>query len=241
LRKISEGKQIFVATHSPVFVDKAFLKDTWFVMLEKKQTKVKRVETDDLKEILLDLGVMPSDFFLSNKILFVEGLTEKYILPMIGEKTDVDFTDVTIIPTNGKCNGKYHLEIWAEAAKNTNLPIYFLLDADAEKEIKKLEKKELIDKDYCHLLAKEFEDYYPKHVLKAVISEMIGENKEEGAEGKKKELDLEDPTVEKIDNLLGRKDWKVEVGLKIATQITSEQIRENMDEIIRFLRKVVGS
>jgi len=234
LRKISKERQIFIATHSSVFVDKAFLKDTWFVTLEKKQTKAKRVETEDLKAILLDLGVMPSDFFLSNRILFVEGLTEKNVLPIIGEQAGIDLTDVTIIPTHGKGKGKYHLGIWIDAAKNTNLPIFLLLDRDAEKEIRKLE----LDKDYYHLLEKEFEDYYSKDVLKDVVSEMIKKSKEKEIAEKEKELELKEPVVEKINELLKRKDWKVEVGLKVVTKMTPEQIKEEMDEIVRFLRKV---
>jgi hypothetical protein len=238
LRKISQERQIFVATHSSVFVDKAFLKDTWFVTLEKKQTKAKKVETEDLKAILHDLGVMPSDFFLSNKILFVEGLTEKNVLPLISERAGIDLTDVTIIPTHGKGKGKYHLEVWIDAAKNTNLPIFFLLDGDAEKEIKNLEKKNLIDKDEYHILVKEFEDYYSKDILKSVVLEMTKEAKEEKGAEKEKELELKEPVTDQIDNLLKRKDWKVEVGLKVATAMTPEQIREDMDEITRFLRKI---
>jgi len=237
LRKMSQERQIFIATHSSVFVDKAFLKDTWYVTLEKKQTKAKRVETEDLKAILLDLGVMPSDFFLSNKILFVEGLTEKNVLPFISEKVGIDLTDVTIIPTHGKGKGKYHLEVWIDAARNINLPVFFLLDGDAEKEIKKLEKKDLIDKDNYHLLMKEFEDYYSKDVLKSVVSEMK-ESKEEKVSEKEKELELKEPVVEQINDSLKRKDWKVEVGLKVVTVMTPEQIKEDMDEIIRFLRKI---
>jgi len=236
LRKISKERQIFIATHSSVFVDKAFLKDTWFVTLEKKQTKVKGVETEDLKAILLDLGVMPSDFFLSNRILFVEGLTEKNVLPIIGEKAGIDISDVSIIPTHGKEKGKYHLEVWIDAARNTNLPTFFLLDRDAEEEIRKLEKKGLIDKDYYHLLEKSFEDYYLKDVLMDVVSELAKKGtKEETVE---KKLELKEPVVDKINDLLKRKDWKVEVGLKVITRMSPEQIKEEMDEIVRFLRKV---
>jgi len=51
-------------------------------------------------------------------------------------------------------------------------------------------------------------------------------------------LELNEPVTEKIDDLLKRKDWKVEVGLKVTTRMTSEQIADEMDEIGRFLRKV---
>jgi len=239
LRKISQKRQIFVATHSPVFVDKAFLKDTWFVTLDKKQTKVKRIDTEDLKAILLDLGIMPSDFFLSNKILFVEGLTEKFVLPIICEKIGIDLADVSIIPIHGKGKGKYHLKVWTEAAKNTNLSIFFLLDKDAEAEIKKLEKEGIIDKDYYHILEKEFEDYYPKDILKEIILEIMKNEKEGKVD--EKEFELKEPVVEQINNLLKRKDWKVDVGLKVAAKLTPEQIKKEMNDIIRFLRKIAGT
>lgn len=111
------------------------------------------------------------------------------------------------------------------------------MDRDAEKEIRKLEKKDLIDKDYYHLLEKNFEDYYSKDVLMEVVSELAkkGETKEKTVQ---KKLELKEPVVEKIDAFLGRKNWKVEVGLKVIAKMTPEQIQEEMNDIIRFLRKV---
>jgi predicted ATP-dependent endonuclease of OLD family len=251
LKAISEKRQVFIATHSPVFVDKAFLKQTFLVSVDgHQQTKLKRVERDDLKLILLELGIMPSDFFFANRALFVEGLTEKYVLPIIAEKCDIDFANVSIIPLHGKDKKKYHLKVWVEAAGETNLPIFLLLDKVAEKEIKAIEGEHLIDRENYHILCKkqlekaetcDFEDYYPKDILQVVINELKTEKAESAKTDSSKgkfELKNDEPVVKRIDDFLGRTNWKIEVATKVAEQLSKEEIEENMEEIVRFLRKV---
>lgn len=81
LRKVSEDWQLFIATHSPVFVDKAFLRNTWLTRFEGKATKITRLENSELRNVLFELGVRPSDFFFANHVLFVEGRLRKYLCP----------------------------------------------------------------------------------------------------------------------------------------------------------------
>jgi predicted ATP-dependent endonuclease of OLD family len=241
LKAVSTKRQIFIATHSPVFVDKAFLKQTFLVSLDsQQQTKLKRVERDDLRLILLELGILPSDFFFANRILFVEGLTEKYILPIIAEKSEIDLSNISIIPLHGKDNRNYHLNVWFEAAKETILPIFLLLDKVAEKEIRDLVSDHLLDRENYHILCKkqleksgtcDFEDYYPKDILKEVVIKL-------STEKDKIEFKDDEPVVKRIDKYFGRTNWKMEVATKVAEQLTRNNVEENMDEIIRFLRRV---
>ena len=241
LKAVSTKRQIFIATHSPVFVDKAFLKQTFLVSIDsQQQTRLKRVERDDLRLILLELGIMPSDFFFANRILFVEGLTEKYVLPIIAEKSGIDLSNISIIPLHGKDNRNYHLNVWFEAAKETNLPIFLLLDKVAEKEISALENGHLLDKENYHILCKkqleksetcDFEDYYPKDILQDAVVKL-------STEKDKIEFKDDEPVVKRIDKFLGRTNWKIEVAIMVAEQLTRNNVEENMDEIIRFLRRV---
>ena len=241
LQSVSTKRQIFIATHSPVFVDKAFLKQTFLVSLDsQQQTRLKKIERDDLRLILLELGILPSDFFLANRILFVEELTEKYVLPIIAEKSGIDLTNISIIPLHGKENRNYHLNVWFEEAKETNLPIFLLLDKVAEKEIRALENAHLLDRENYHILWKkqleksetcDFEDYYPKNILQDIVIKL-------STEKNKIEFKADEPVVKRIDKYFGRTNWKIEVATKVAEQLTRNNIEENMDEIIRFLRTV---
>ena len=231
LKSMSEIRQIFVSTHSCIFVDRSMLKNTWFVSLKKKESIVNRLENENIKKLLIELDVKPSDIFLSNTILFVEGYIEKYLLPLFCEKIGLDISTVSIIPIHGKGKGKYHLSVWIDAAKNTNLPIYFMLDGDAETEINKLVEDNLLDRDDYLLLKGNFEDYYPKKVLSTIIKNLIKSDENI-------ELEKAESVVDEINSLLKRKDWKLEVGLSVLENANVEQIQRSMNEIIRFLRRI---
>jgi len=248
LKLLSNLTQIFIATHSSVFVDRAFLHDTWYVSLERNETKVKRIENEDLKKLLVELEVRPSDVFLANKILLVEGATEKHILPIIADKASVSLGDVNIIPIYGKSKGRYCLTVWSDAVANTGLPVYLLLDKSGGTDAINLVKKKLIDRDGYYILSKknladspdcDIEDYYNKEILKNVVEDL---KKEHAGSAKVEELTLEPnkPVVKKINAFLGTEDWKVPVGIAVVNKMTSEQIHEEMDEIVRFLRKVAA-
>jgi predicted ATP-dependent endonuclease of OLD family len=252
LKALSPKRQIFLATHSSVFVDKAFLDDTWFTRLDGTETKVKRVAKEDLRVILLELGILPSDFFFANHILLVEGRTEEYVIPIVAERAGLNLSNVSIIPTHGKDRGNYHLEVWVEACRDTNLPIHLLLDKVAEKEIKKLEGTRLLDREHYHMLSQkqletadacDIEDYYPKDILRKAVLELAKEDYQKKRKDEAPEdLQLKDgePTVKRINDFLGRKDWKLKVAIRVMQEISTEQIRDNMDEILRFLRRISG-
>ena len=252
LKEASKNKQVLVATHSPVFVDKAFLDQTYYFSLdEHHRTNIKKVEIGDLKTILLDLGIMPSDFFFANRILFVEGESDKLVVAEVAEKMGIDLTNVSVIPLHGKDNGCYHLQVWVDASKNTNLPIFLLLDKVAGKEILELEKKKLIEKDSYHMLCKagmenaekcDIEDYYPKEILSQVISELAKNNAKKSKNEKQAEEVIEfqenEPVVEKINGIVKSQKWKLYVAQQVMEKISNEQIEEDMGEIVRFLKKV---
>jgi len=78
LKEISRKKQIFITTHSTIFIDQSDLSNTWIVRKVGKETEIVRIkEPEGLKNILYELGVRPSDIFYTNGIIFVEGPTEK--------------------------------------------------------------------------------------------------------------------------------------------------------------------
>jgi hypothetical protein len=110
----------------------------------------------------------------------------------------------------------------------------------AEKEIRDLVSDHLLDRENYHILCKkqleksetcDFEDYYPKDILKEVVIKL-------STEKDKIEFKDDEPVVKRIDKYFGRTNWKMEVATKVAEQLTRNNVEENMDEIIRFLRRV---
>nr|QNO56740.1 DNA replication and repair protein RecF [Methanosarcinales archaeon ANME-1 ERB7] len=177
LKKASENCQILITTHSPVFVDKADLGSTWIVRMENNKTKAIRIkEEGDLNNIFFELGYKPSDVLFADKILLVEGWTEKEVLPILAQKLGYNLLKegISIFPTRGKEQGKYHLKMWAEITKNTQVPIFMLLDKNAKTEKEKILEERLTDEDHVHLWSKgDMEDYYPSEILSSAAIEVI--------------------------------------------------------------------
>lgn len=235
LKSKSKNSQMFVTTHSPIFVDRIDfeISSIWFVTKEKKMTKVERVNVEDgqnLKEILVELGVRMSDVFFAERLLFVEGATEKEIIPLIAEKLKVDLNrhGVEIIAMRGKDTGRYHIKMWSHIAKNTQLPVFYLFDGGETPEIKEArEEGHLTDENHKLLAVADIEDLYPEDIIKKVVKSMIPSSEID-------EVDLSSPRKKNLEKIFEENNiekWKVSLGMKVISEMEKEQIKEAMGEI----------
>jgi predicted ATP-dependent endonuclease of OLD family len=214
--------------------------NTWIVSREGRETKVRRIkESTDLKYLFYELGVKPSDIFFSNGLVFVEGESDKVVISILAEKMGIDFKEygLTVIPTRGKSSGVYHLQLWTEIAKNTQIPFFMILDKDAEKEAKKLTNI-LIPAENLFLLRKgSIEEYYPDQYLVEALKEIY--EIEIPDEDQKKIL--ESPRDSKIEEYLktreiDTKGWKVRVGQAVAEKIALGDIDNELKLIFERIR-----
>jgi hypothetical protein len=237
----SKNSQMFVTTHSPIFVDRIDFDNSsiWFVTKEKKITKVERVNVDDgqnLKEILVELGIRMSDVFFAERLLFVEGATEREIIPLIAEKLKVDLNrkGVEIIAMRGKDTGKYHIKMWSHIAKNTQLPVFYLFDGDATQEIEESRKEGFLTEDNHYLLSVyDIEDLYPEDIIQKVINSMIPSIEIE-------KENLSPPRKEKLRKIFEKNninEWKISFGKKVVSEMTEKQTKEIMGEIREVFNK----
>jgi len=246
LKEISKHRQIFVTTHSPIFVDRVELRNTWIVRKEGNASEFVRIErAGDLQNILYELGTRPSDIFFSNAVVFVEGQTEAIVLPTLARKIGIDFREIglSIVPTYGKSSGKYHLNVWIEASGAAQVPYFVILDRDAENEVKKLTSKELLKPGSNLFILKKgsIEDYYPEgRIMEALKSEF----EIEANDAEKGEL-LRSPRAQSIKEFLRKKGkdttgWKVVLGRKIAATMTQEEIDEEILGVLERLKTKRG-
>jgi len=247
-KDFSKEKQMFVATHSTVFVDHADIGSTWIVRKEDKETTITRIkELEDLRVLLFELGVKPSDIFFSEAIIFVEGETERVVFPIFAEKLGINLRSprISIIPTWGKNRGKYYLNVWIDASKSANIPHFMIFDREAneDKEIREfVGKKILVENENLFILKKgSIEDYYPRDKLIEVIQ---SEYQMELSE-KDKEVISRIPCVSNIESLFREKGkdtrgWKVRVGRKVAESMSADEIDEEIKRIMERLRTKLG-
>ncbi len=130
-----QGNQIFYTTHSPEFVD---LSNYEYVSIVRKSplegTKVKQARlnlTPGSKEelkLLTQFDVSRNEIFFANKVMLVEGTTERYSLPYIFKLKNIDINreGISIIDSGGKEN----LEFFIRIIKEFEIPFVVLHDED---------------------------------------------------------------------------------------------------------------
>lgn len=240
-KEISSTKQLFITTHSPIFVDKGDLSNTLIVQKTRKASKIFRLkEEKDLKKILYELGHRPSDIFFADKVLLVEGYTEKVILPILAEKIGINLLEygVSILHTRGKDKGKYHLKMWAEITKNADVTIFMLLDNNAQKEMDEIIGQKLIKQNHTHLWSKgDIEEYYPEDIFKNAAIDVIEKDYSIQLSDDDKEKIKAQPKIKTVEDILKKKKktydgWKVLIGRKVAEGMTDENIDEEIKRVI---------
>lgn len=107
LKDISKEGQVIISTHSNIFVDKSDLSTTYLLIKENGETKLRKFEGD--REILDELGISPSDIFLTNGIIFVEGPSDVEIVKIFANAIFENWEEynIAILPIGGS-NIEYH-------------------------------------------------------------------------------------------------------------------------------------
>lgn len=223
----SREKQIWISTHSPFLLNKSDLMNIWVAKKRGGVTQINNlVDNEDLKNIIVELGVKPSDILFSDAILLVDGVTEEIVLPIWGKKLDIDLGNIgcDIIGIGGDSKGKYHLDMWRTITQDAQIPIFMVLDRHAKNEAKKLIEEGKIDEEHCIITDKHsIEEFYNKeYVIKAIHEEW-------GIELTKSELkNTKSSTIKETLVSKGmeidRNWWKPLIGKRVAQMMDADEI-----------------
>ena len=141
LRDISETKehQVFICTHSTNFVDLEHYKEIAIIAKDSPagSSHVRQCITDLFegasnddrkKRFHMAHWINPDrgEMFFAKKVIFVEGDTEKCILPFLAEKLDIFDHDISIID----CGSKHNLPLYIVIANAFNIPYLVIHDED---------------------------------------------------------------------------------------------------------------
>jgi CRISPR-associated exonuclease Cas4 len=141
LREIAETPQhqVFLCTHSTHFVDLANYKEVAIVTKEDAAAGSRvRQCTDELfagdgiddrkKRFHMAEWINPDrgEMFFARRVVFVEGETEKVVIPYIAEKIGIFDPDVSIID----CGAKHNLPLYISIAKAFQIPYLVIHDED---------------------------------------------------------------------------------------------------------------
>lgn len=185
-----------------------------------------------------DLKLMREEHYLKfpiEKVLLVEGLTEETLLPAFSKFLGHDFYQkgIQVIPAGGKSQV---VKMYYKLSEELKLPIFVLLDKDAEENIVQIKPK-LRNCDKIHLVScGEFEDLLPKSLIIKTVNKHL-ENFNSISE-----QDFEEgiPNAKNLENIFKTKGLhefkKAEFAKLVRTNITentdvSDEIKEIIKEI----------
>ena len=237
--KANEGRQLFVCTHSPFLVEQPSLGNFFVVKKDEVGTRVSPMrDIDGLRSLLLDIGMRPSDILFSDAILLVEGLSDETFFSHLSNKVDASLAmrHVKAVRADGSSRGRRKVEFWAEVGRDSGLPLYLILDKDAQDEAEQAIGGQLISRDRCLVLEKgNLEDYYPQRALEEVLSTQFNVTVEEPIPVGKR--------VERLRRLLsckvkGKNAWKPILAEEVAKTMTRDEAESEIGEIVGFLRKI---
>ncbi len=215
-------RQVFVATHSPVFLNVPGQRSVYQLSrVDGRATARPALSTMDMSTVLAEIGARNSDVLLSDAILFVEGPGDKQVFSTWARALGMSFeeSNITLIPLGtGDTAGRglaQRSALLEQMSAKTEVPHLFLLDADerSRQELKGLEK---LGKRVRLLKRRELENYLSApRAIAAALELKHGQDpafrkKLEGAETKIRSLTWKAST--NLDDLVLMKRVRAEVG-----------------------------
>jgi predicted ATP-dependent endonuclease of OLD family len=140
LQEYGDNKQLFVITHSPLFIDVKRIDSLILIREGRGGTTVKHLpenyfSPEEQSKLEKNLDAESKEIFFSRGVLLVEGETEKGALPTFAKSLSSDFdkNGFSVVWVGGKDN----LEIFMKVLEGFEIPYMVACDKDAIMEISK--------------------------------------------------------------------------------------------------------
>lgn len=126
------GKQIFLTTHSSVFVQPLTVPHVWRIARDEHQdTKIYGLPNCGAEykreRLTQELNADNTEMFFADSVLLVEGVSDRILLRGLIDRFYTGKCDIKVIYTGGKGN----IDIYASLCEAFHIPYFTLLDHDA--------------------------------------------------------------------------------------------------------------
>ena len=242
IKAISASTQVFLATHSPIIIDRVDIQNVWIARMEGKETKfIGFGDAEDMRNMLMELDTPLSNILFAEKILLVEGPLEKVMLPIFAKNMGIDPDGFFLIPVKPKLKREnrsftlfgreplieYRLRIWSEVSRKTGIPLFLLLHKAAKKDVKALIREGSLPRRNCAILPTRIENYIPVETLVTVLNENYR------IRLTAKDIDAKRSRMAEIKRILAERKrlhlgWKTFIAKKVAEKMPKEKIPDEI-------------
>jgi len=149
IQKIADNNdlQVIISTHSDVFVNQSDTSSVIRVEREGGYTNLRSVSKDEIVEELSDLGYSKSGLLQSDAVVFVEGISDKLIIPEWADTLGLDVGEkgISFVELEGEGNIKSHGRSLVKLLQSFEIPYIFVVDSDEDEpgEVKRKYKQKI--------------------------------------------------------------------------------------------------
>lgn len=201
LKRISTRCQVFISTHSTNFLDTAEMKNVYLIS-KNESTRIQLLDLDEAEsQIPRELGIRLSSLFMFDRLVFVEGPNDEYILREWASTLGVNLSSANVgfIHMGGVRNfTHFAAEATLSFLTKRQVQMWFLLDRDEKDDSEAVKLQELVgNKASVKMLQKrEIENYL---ICPRAIMEFINLKRELSGRTGNEELSAEADIVKKIE------------------------------------------
>jgi predicted ATPase len=176
-----KGRQVFITTHSPVFINSQLPTSLFQVTFKDRRTQIREIAEDaSLADVLGDIGARNSDVLLSDAVLFVEGPSDAECLVAWSHALRIGLAEhgVTVLPMGGGENADRKVPIRSEVlmgvSRRAPVPHMFVLDRDERSEAEINSVSRSLGDRVVFLSRRELENYLlvPSAIRRALVEKL---------------------------------------------------------------------
>jgi predicted ATP-dependent endonuclease of OLD family len=245
IEDFSGDHQFFITTHSTIFANAGPDSSVYLVTKKDGQSHVVRLSgAEELKSVKWELGHSNVDYYAFDLIVFIEGDTEKEVLPAVAEALGYDLTRAGIYLQNVRGSGKAKkIGQFLEYLRDSDIVPFVIADGDKEvkQKIEDWERAQLIPRGNFRIWDLEFEDLFPPDLIAECCSE-LGYKGVTTTELQKRGRSSVVHVLDKILSETGQQRLdKPALAETIARRISeSKKIPTELDELIKRLWTLAG-
>ncbi len=170
------GQQVFITTHSSVFINLTRPYSLYQVTYSEGVTAIKRCDAASLEAVLEDIGVRNSDVLLSDAVLFVEGTSDRDVFIEFSEKLGRNLFErnINVVSMGGGSHAPIRSDLLRDISQKAPVRHLFLLDRDERRQSDIYSLEERLGSNVYFLNAREVENYLL--VPHAIRSALMGKH-----------------------------------------------------------------
>ena len=183
VQQIGEDAQVFVTTHSPVFIDRTeYESNILFTLRNRGGTIARTFKQISSSQVRNELGIKVSDALLKgggNCVLLTEGETEEKVMPIFIKSMNVNPLSLGAAIVGMGGSDKIKTTTQMKLLESYDIPCIVMLDRDAQQcdtELNSLMAKGKVPnlKAVFRLSDGTIEDYYPRDIIVQVMRDKYG-------------------------------------------------------------------